>query len=452
VILDVVYNHFGPDGNYLPLITGGQITNDRHHTAWGAAVNYDAAGSAAVRDFILQNALYWAHEYHVDGLRIDATHAMVDDSATHILQEIATALHALPRPRIVIAEDERNERRLVLDERCGGFGLDAVWADDLHHSLRRLTAGDDEGYFASYRGTIDEVVETLRKGWLYEGQWSPHHHAARGTPADGIPPRAFVHCLQNHDQVGNRACGDRIHHSVTPAAYRALSALLLLSPYTPLLWMGQEWAASSPFQFFTDFPGDLGRLLTEGRRREFQHFAAFEGNASESVPDPQAESTFLASRLCWREREHEPHKSILTLYRELLALRASDPALQDRGRTGFEVHALGDDALALRRDNGGASMLVILQLGNGTRWVAREHSVWTIPADRQWEIVLSTEENRFGGSGSVAALTETEHLIVTAPGALVLRAVQRRETQPQSGGNENWDHRVATQDGMTVAR
>jgi maltooligosyltrehalose trehalohydrolase len=273
VILDVVYNHFGPEGNYLHAITGERFFTDRHETPWGAGINFDGEGSGPVRRFFVENALYWATEYHVDGFRFDATHAIVDDSPVHIVQEIAERLRDVRSDLILIAEDERNERRLVTPAREGGFGLDAVWADDLHHQVRRLAAGDREGYFADYAGTTEDLATTLRKGWFYEGQRSDHLGEPRGTPAEGIAPPRFVHCIQNHDQVGNRAMGDRLTESVQPDLYRALSALLLLSPYTPLLWMGQEWAATTPFLYFTDHPEELGRLVTEGRRNEFRHFS-----------------------------------------------------------------------------------------------------------------------------------------------------------------------------------
>ncbi|HEU0302613.1 MAG TPA: malto-oligosyltrehalose trehalohydrolase, partial [Longimicrobium sp.] len=292
VILDVVYNHLGPEGNYLHAVTGGQYFTDRHRTPWGDAIDY---GRRPVRELAIQNALHWAHEYHVDGLRMDATHAILDDSPVHLLQELAARVReSLPAGRrfVLIAEDERNERRMLLPP-PEGCGLDAVWADDFHHQLRRHTAGDHEAYFGDFTGTVDDIVRTLRRGWFYEGQESRNHGAPRGTPAEGLPPRAFVHCIQNHDQVGNRAFGDRLTESVPLAVYRAASALLLLSPCTPLLWMGQEWAASTPFQYFTDHPAELGKLVTEGRRREFGRFSAFADPAvRERIPDPQAASTF----------------------------------------------------------------------------------------------------------------------------------------------------------------
>jgi hypothetical protein len=312
----------------------------------------------------------------------------------HVLQELAARLHALDRPRVLIAEDERNERRVVLPREQGGLGLDGVWADDLHHQLRRLAAGDREGYFAAFGGTIADVVATLRKGWFYEGQRAGDH--ARGTPADGLPPRAFVHCLQNHDQVGNRAMGDRLHHVVPLPVYRALSALLLLSPYTPLLWMGQEWAASTPFLYFTDHPEPLGRLVTAGRRAEFGGFAAFADPAlRERIPDPQAAETFERSKLRWAERTEPPHAGVLALYRALLALRRAEPALRARGREHFAVAALGEGALALRRTSPAGDALLLVASVAGAASVALDATAETRLDDgRRWAPVLDTEEAR----------------------------------------------------------
>jgi maltooligosyltrehalose trehalohydrolase len=410
VILDVVYNHLGPEGNYLPALTGGRFFTDRHRTPWGDAINYDGPDSRPVRDFVLENALYWAREYHIDGLRLDATHAIVDDSPVHLLEEIATRLHVLEPRRVVIAEDDRRDRRLVLPRERGGWGLDAAWADDLHHQLRRLTAGDHEGYFARYGGTVPDVVETLRRGWSY---------------ADGageLPPQAFVHCIQNHDQVGNRALGERLNHQVPLPVYRALSALLLASPYTPLLWMGQEWAASTPFQYFTDHPEALGRLVTEGRRREFRRFSAFSDPAArERIPDPQAEATFLRSKLRWEEPDRMPHRGVLTLYRELLALRRAEPALRRRCREGMTVSAAGDRGVTLRREAaGGSAILLIVNLGEGLDLRLDDRPETRAPEGREWSLVLSTEAGEYGGD-ETCRLTAAGAAELRSAGALVLR-------------------------------
>jgi maltooligosyltrehalose trehalohydrolase len=418
VVLDVVYNHLGPEGNYLHAVTGGRYFTDRHCTPWGDAIDY---ANPAVREFAIQNAIHWAREYHVDGLRLDATHAILDDSPRHVLREMQERVRAaLPPGRhfVLIAEDERNDERVVLSE---GHGLDGVWADDLHHQLRRHIAGDHEAYFADYTGSIDDIVRTLRQGWFYEGQVSENHGAPRGTPAAGLPPAAFVHCIQNHDQVGNRALGDRLTETVTLPAYRAASALLLLSPYTPLLWMGQEWAASTPFQYFTDHPEELGRLVTEGRRREFGKFSAFADPAvRERIPDPQAPETFTRSKLRWDEAERMPHAGVLALYRELLRLRRAHPALRRRDRDGFAVATLGEHALALRRvgEDGSALLLVVSFEGPlSVDLTQREETAG------RWELLLSSEEARFGGEseGPVARLSPDGRLELPGAGAVLLR-------------------------------
>ncbi|HEX6747084.1 MAG TPA: malto-oligosyltrehalose trehalohydrolase [Longimicrobium sp.] len=427
VILDVVYNHLGPEGNYLPAFTSGRYFTDRHKTPWGDAVNFDGADSAAVREFVVQNALHWAHEYHADGLRLDATHTIVDDSPVHVLAEMETRVReTLPPGRcfVFIAEDERNERRVVTPQTEGGWGLQAVWADDFHHSIRRILAGDHESYFADYAGTVDELARTLEKGWLYEGQPSRNHGCARGTPADGLPPAAFVHCIQNHDQVGNRAHGDRLHHAIDLGATRAAVALLLLSPYTPLLWMGQEWAASAPFQYFTDHPEELGRLVTEGRRTEFGKFSAFaDPEVRERIPDPQAPETFARSKLDWGERGAMPHAGMLALHRALLHLRQSHPALRRRDRDSFSVAAVGDGALALRRrGDGGKEMLLIAAFEGPLGIDLFDAEITRPPEDGAWELHLATEEGRFGGEteGGLVHLDWDGRLEMHGPAAVVL--------------------------------
>src|SRR6202008_1557030 len=395
IILDVVYNHLGPEGNYLPAFTGGGYFTDRHRTPWGDAVNFDGPGSAAVRELVVQNALHWALEHHVDGLRLDATHAIFDASPVHVLTEMETRVRAaLPPSRhfVFIAEDEGNERRLITPSDQGGVGIDAVWADDFHHQLRRHLAGDHEAYFADYTGSIADLAETLRRGWFYSGQRSANRGAPRGTPADDLPPPAFVHCIQNHDQVGNRALGDRLTESGALAAYRPASALLLLSPCTPLLWMGQEWAASTPFLYFTDHPPERGRLVTEGRREEFGRFAAFRDPAlRERIPDPQDERTFLRSRLRWDERGEMPHAGVLALYRSLLALRRTHPARRRRDRASFAVAALGDHALALRRTGDGAALLLVVSFSGPLEADLAARKETRAPYGACWELLLATE-------------------------------------------------------------
>ncbi|SEM34697.1 maltooligosyl trehalose hydrolase [Stigmatella aurantiaca] len=413
VLIDAVYNHFGPDGNYLRCYSPHYFTG-RHHTPWGDAVNYDGKESAPVREMVLSNVDMWIRDYHADGLRLDAAHAIVDDGSPHLLTEITRrARAAAPSRRVlIIAEDERNEARLPRPESEGGVGLDGVWADDLHHQLRRAFAGDSEGYYQDYTGSAEDIARTLRQGWFYEGQVSKNQGHARGTPAGTLPPTCFVHCIQNHDQVGNRALGERLHDDVSPAAYRAMSTLLLLSPYTPLLFMGQEWNASTPFLYFTDHNAELGKLVTEGRRKEFAGFSRFKGT---TVPDPQAQDTFERSRLNWAEAEKPPHAGVRALYRELLRLRATEPALKERRRGGYALQTLGQDALVLEYKAAGQSLLVVLNI-RGTL----EHR---LPAGAPAEVVLWSEASRFGGASEAPPVRDGV-LRLEGPSAAVLR---RRE-------------------------
>ncbi|MBN9659547.1 MAG: malto-oligosyltrehalose trehalohydrolase [Acidobacteria bacterium] len=325
VYLDVVYNHFGPDGAYHRLFHSG-FYSTRRKTPWGDSLNFDEDHSANTRAFFICNALHWLEEYHIDGFRLDATHAIQDSSTVHFLAEFAGALHRraeeLGRSVQVIAEDARNLNLILRPPQQGGYGVDAVWADDFHHQVRRALAGDSAGYYADYDGRTASIARTLRNGWFYEGQHSVHHDAPRGTPSGDLDRSRFVICIQNHDQIGNRARGERLHHQIPAHSHRAASALLLQAPETPLLFMGQEWAATAPFQFFTDHNEQLGPLVSEGRRREFAHFPEFsDESARAAIADPQAEETFLRSKLQWAELEQPAHEAILRWYRRLIALR-----------------------------------------------------------------------------------------------------------------------------------
>lgn len=362
VLLDVVYNHFGPDGNYLRVYADAYFT-DRHTTPWGDAVNYDGPGSPQVRHFVLQNVRYWLEEYHLDGLRLDATHAIVDDSPRHILAEIAEVVHRLPRRRaVVIAEDHRNLVQQIRPAEAGGLGLDGVWADDFHHALRTYLTGEREGYYANYTGRLEDVATAIEQGFLFQGQVRPATRERRGTRVTDEPARAFVFCSENHDQVGNRALGERLAHLIDRERYLVASAVLLVVPETVLLFQGQELAASAPFQYFTDHRPELGRLVTEGRRKEFAGFAAFADPARrERIPDPQAETTFRRSVLDWAERER--HADVYEVYRTLLALRRDDPVLRHQDRAATRARALGMDLLGVRRWQDGAERLLLANFG-----------------------------------------------------------------------------------------
>jgi maltooligosyltrehalose trehalohydrolase len=322
VFIDVVHNHFGPAGNHLARYAAPFFT-DHHHTPWGDAINFDDAGSQVVRAFFIHNALYWIQEFHADGLRFDAAHTIRDDSRPHILAEIATKVRRAARHRIVhlVLENERNEARWL--GRSGGRRLfDAQWSDDIHHAWHVILTGEREGYYAD---TADDPVEhlgrALAEGFAWQGEPSRQRDGApRGEPSSHLPPTAFVAYLQNHDQVGNRAMGERLSALAAPERLALAHAVLLLAPHVPLLFMGEEWAASTPFQFFVDFADDpaLSQAVRDGRQQEFAGFAGFGGDA---LPDPTAAETFRASTLRWAEAEAEPHAAVRAETQRLLALR-----------------------------------------------------------------------------------------------------------------------------------
>ncbi|HEY0368803.1 MAG TPA: malto-oligosyltrehalose trehalohydrolase [Chthoniobacterales bacterium] len=382
VILDVVYNHMGPDGNYLG-VYHDRYFDPRLKTPWGAGLNY---AERPVRDFFAENAPYWMREFHIDGFRLDATHAIEDASEKHILSEIADRVHSLGG--FLVAEDERNEPALLRSTDDDGIGFDGAWSDDFHHVVRVMLTGQREGYYANFQGTPNELADTLRHGWLYRGQAKPSDGEPRGGESIDLAPEQFIYCISNHDQVGNRAFGERLGHVVTPAAYRAASALICLVPYTPMLFMGQEWNASSPFQFFTDHNDELGKLVTEGRRKEFEHFAAFrDPEVRKTIPDPQAENTFRNSKLRWDESREPEHARVLALYREFLRLRTTHPALRDRSRENWRVENTDDSAVVLRfgRD-GGSQLLVAIDLIGGHSMPDRL---------RHAKLLMSSNDKRF---------------------------------------------------------
>jgi maltooligosyltrehalose trehalohydrolase len=419
VLLDVVYNHFGPDGAYWGLFSPHYFSK-QHETPWGRALNLDGPESGPVREFFVENATRWLREYHLDGLRLDATHALVDSGPRHLLAELqARVRNELARPVLLIAEDHRNLAAMVRPEAEGGWGLDAVWSDDFHHELRRCLAGDHEGYYRDFSGTLADVAATLRDGWFYKGQHSEHFGGPRGSDPSGIAPRRFVFFLQNHDQVGNRALGERLHHQIEPACYRAASTLLLCAPETPLLFMGQEWAAPSPFLFFTDHEPGLGRLVTAGRRREFRGFSAFsDAAARERIPDPQALASFERSRLDWALADVPPHKMVLRLYQALLRLRSEQPLLKDAPGRSVAVTALGEHALCLSYGGSGRQLMIVVRLeGAGPVRLSQEAGPLLV--------LLSTEEPRFAADPlpiEIAASKAGPTVVFGRPGAVVLAA------------------------------
>lgn len=337
VILDVVYNHFGPEGNYLPHF--GPYLTDRHTSPWGPAVNFDGPGSDEVRRFFCDNALMWFRDYHMDALRIDAVHAITDTSAVHILEQLATEVRALQtdigRHLTLIAESDLNDPRVVKAREIGGYGIDAQWSDDFHHALHTVLTGETLGYYRDF-GSLVDLADAVTKAFVYRGKYSPHRGRRHGRPPDGLSGHRFLGYIQNHDQVGNRASGERLGHLVGPERLHIAAALVLTAPFVPMIFQGEEWAAGTPFQYFTDHqdPG-LGEAVRKGRRREF---AAF-GWEETDIPDPQSEETFARSKLRWAERTESPHRDVLAWYRQCIELRRSHFALKsgrmDQVRTFF---------------------------------------------------------------------------------------------------------------------
>jgi maltooligosyltrehalose trehalohydrolase len=350
VVLDVVYNHLGPSGNYLGEF--GPYFTDRYGTPWGPAVNLDGRGSDEVRRFFLDNAVMWLREYRMDGLRLDAVHAMVDTSAVHLLEELAVEVEALStqlgRPLWLIAESDLNDPRLLWSRERGGHGLHAQWSDDFHHALHTAITGETDGYYSDF-GRIRDIATALRYGYVYAGRHSRHRGRRHGRPPEGLSGHRFLAYIQNHDQVGNRAQGRRIGHLVGTELVKVAAALVLTAPFIPMLFQGEEWSTSAPFQYFTDHEApELGHAVREGRRSEF---AAF-GWDPASIPDPQDPETFQRSKLRWEEREERPHAEVEAWYREVIALRRSLPDLLDPRLEAVVVDADETDRTLVMRRGG----------------------------------------------------------------------------------------------------
>jgi maltooligosyltrehalose trehalohydrolase len=354
MFLDVVYNHFGPDGNYLH-VYAPTFFSPAHHTPWGAAINFDCPGSRTVRDFVIHNALYWLEEYRFDGLRLDAVHAIIDDSCPDILEELAAAVRAGPgkhRHIHLVVENPDNAAHYLERDPISRAPLayDAQWNDDIHHAFHVLLTGEGDGYYGDYADRpIQHLGRCLAEGFAFQGEASAYHGGApRGERSAHLPPTAFVSFLQNHDQVGNRAFGERLAELAKPERLRAALEILLLAPTPPLLLMGEEWGTTKRFPFFCHFEGDLARAVTEGRRREFARFAKFAApEVRETIPDPCDEATFESARLDWSERQLPQHQAWLSLTRRLLDVRHRQviPLLGEERRAFGRWQAIGERGL-----------------------------------------------------------------------------------------------------------
>ncbi|MEV4387226.1 malto-oligosyltrehalose trehalohydrolase [Micromonospora sp. NPDC049580] len=359
VILDVVYNHFGPSGAYAPRF--GPYLAEQSNT-WGRSINLDGPHSDEVRRYIIDSVLMWLRDYHVDGLRLDAVHALPDTRAIPLLEELAIEVESLSthlgRPLSLIAESDLNDPRLITPREAGGYGLHAQWNDDAHHALHTLLTGERQGYYGDF-GSLETLSDVLTGGFFHAGTWSSFRNRHHGRPVDPrVPGHRFVAYLQNHDQIGNRATGDRISASLSPSLLRVGATLLLTAPFTPMLFMGEEWAASTPWQFFTSHPEpELASAVRTGRRREFASHGWPEGD----VPDPQDPQTFVRSRLDWAELDKPEHASMLAFYQRLIGLRRSVADLSDPRMHAVSVQH-GDQFLLMRR---GDTLVVANFAGRG---------------------------------------------------------------------------------------
>jgi maltooligosyltrehalose trehalohydrolase len=425
VILDVVYNHFGPDGNYLPAFSDLYLT-DRHPNEWGQAINFDGQGSGPVREFFIQNACYWITEFKLDGLRLDAVHAIYDDSPVHVLAELSrqARIAAGARSIVLIAECESQLITTIQSIEDGGWGLDGVWSDDFHHISRVALTGRGQAYYSDYRGTAQELLSVIKRGFVYQGQRYQWQKKPRGTVVKNEPASGFVFYLQNHDQVANHLHGDRIHALASHARYRAIAALLLLAPETPMLFMGQEFGASNPFLFFADHHSDLAAKVYEGRKKflaEFPEYATPEAQAA--VPDPADEATFQRSCLDLSERRR--NAPIYRLHKDLLRLRRDDAILTRQDRRSLDGATLSPQALVLRyMGPADDDRLLVVNLGPDLNFMPAPEPLLAPVRDGSWTLQWSSEHPLYGGPGIVNPLSEQGWRIPSAT-ATVFRSVRK---------------------------
>lgn len=407
VILDVVYNHFGPDGNYLRQFSEDYFT-DEHMTDWGEAINFYAEHSAPVREFVAANAGYWIDEFHLDGLRLDATQNVYDESPEHILAALTTRAReaAGTRTIIVIGENEPQHTVLVRPSEQGGYGIDALWNDDLHHSAMVALTGRNEAYYTDYLGKAQEFISAIKYGYLYQGQRYKWQKQRRGTPALDLEPEQFITFIQNHDQIANTARGERCHQATSPGRYRAMTALMLLAPGTPMLFQGQEFAASTPFTYFADHEPDLVRLVREGRAEFLEQFRSFATAEIQSrLPDPADLAAFERCKLDFAERER--NAEIYAMHIDLLKLRREDRAFSAQRKRGIDGAVLADEAFVLRYFvDDGSDRLLIVNFGTDLHLDPAPEPLLAPPDNSRWEVLWSSESPRYGGSGTPALDSE----------------------------------------------
>ncbi|HET8656301.1 MAG TPA: malto-oligosyltrehalose trehalohydrolase [Longimicrobiaceae bacterium] len=419
VVLDVVYNHLGPDGNYLSAFSPHYFS-DRHEGEWGDAINFDGPGSGGVREFYLANVEMWIREYHLDGLRLDATQQIFDRSPEHVLHAIARTARAAAGDRAVllIAENEPQDSRLVRAPDSGGFGLDALWNDDLHHSALVAATGRREAYYQDYSGSPQELISALRWGFLFQGQYYSWQKGRRGTASLDLPATAFVAYLQNHDQVANSARGARLHQLTAPGLDRALTALLLLGPATPMLFQGEEFAADAPFLYFADHGGELARSVREGRAEFLSQFRSIATpTARAALADPSDPETFRRCKLDPGERERHPEA--LALHRDLIRLRRTDPVFRAQRSERLHGAILGPTAFVIRFLGDAEDRLLLVNLGAEQRLASAAEPLLAPDRGRHWRVLWHSDDPLYGGPG-IPDASETPGLLLTACSAVAL--------------------------------
>jgi maltooligosyltrehalose trehalohydrolase len=422
VILDVVYNHFGPIGNYVSQFSDYYFSK-QHHTPWGEALNFDGPNSAPVREFFVANAGYWIDEFHLDGLRLDAVQAIIDDSADHIIAAVTRSVRraAAGRATIVVAENEHQEAWLAESTESGGYGLDGMWNDDFHHAARVAMTGHNEYYYNDYHGTPQELISAVTRGFLYQGQWNLRQQKFRGSPSLALPGQCFVNFLQNHDQVANSAHGLPAHALTSPGRVRAMTAVLLLAPSTPMLFQGQEFGCSAPFLYFADFEVEMAELVRTGREEGLRHFRSLSGgDAKDILADPCDVATFERCKLDWHQRD--TNQRTLALHRDLLALRRDDPAFSSQRADRMAGAVLAGEAFLLRYFGGdGDDRLLLVNMGRDLDFRPPAEPLLAAPKGKSWQLLWSSENPQYGGSG-IAPL-DTKDWCLPGHATFVLRAV-----------------------------
>ena len=419
VILDVVYNHLGPDGNYLAKFSPHYF--NKRPTEWGESINFDGNESGPVREFFISNARYWIEEFHLDGLRLDATQQIFDTSPTNIVTEIVAAVRvaANGKPTIVVAENEPQDASLARPRDAGGCGLDALWNDDFHHSARVAATGRNEAYFSGYRGTAQELVSAAKYGFLYQGQWYAWQKQRRGTPALDLSASKFIVFIQNHDQVANSGAGNRIHEETSRARLRALTALCLLAPQVPMLFQGQEFAASAPFLYFADHKPELAKLVREGRARFVTQFPSLAAvDEADRIDDPADPETFVRCKLDWSERSK--HCEVLALHRDLLRLRREDRVLRVPNRRVDGAIIAGHTFILRYFGDDGDDRLLVVNLDGRLHTEPLAEPLVVSPNGAPWRTLFSTESTKYGGWGSPPIETADDGWWIPAESAAFL--------------------------------